>query len=101
MKQKTADAMRPIVELYAQYRGSKKAFCREHGLAEHVLDYWRRKFCEDQEISSSFVALELRDMPTVRGIELHYPNGVKAIFPLETPLELIQHLIRTACLCSH
>lgn len=101
MKHKTADAMRPIVELYAQYEGSKKAFCREHGLAEHILDYWRRKFCEGREVSSSFVALELRDLPSVGRIELHYPNGVKALVPAETPVELLHHLIMAGCSCSH
>ncbi|MCB9296234.1 MAG: transposase [Lewinellaceae bacterium] len=29
MKQKTSEAMRPIVEAYAHYPGSKKAFCAE------------------------------------------------------------------------
>ena len=96
MKQKTADAMRPIVESYAQYRGSKKAFCREHGLAIHTLDYWRRKFSEPSVKASAFVALELSGASSERSIELHYPNGVRAVLPMETPVELLQNLISAA-----
>lgn len=93
MKQKTAEAMRPIVELYARYEGSKKAFCQEHGLAIHTLDYWRRKFSELQVKTSAFVALEISDASPGRSIELHYPNGIRAVLPMETPTEVLQHLI--------
>lgn len=94
MKQKTAEAMHPIVEAYAQYKGSKKAFCLEHGLASHTLDYWRRKFGEPSSKASAFVALELRDVACDRTIELYYPNGVRAVVPLEIPLQILQNLIK-------
>ena len=96
MKQKTAEAMRPIVESYAQYEGSKKTFCQEHGLAVHTLDYWRRKFSGQPPKTSAFVALEIDDRSTARSIELHYPNGVRAVVPAEIPMEILQNLIGLA-----
>lgn len=96
MKQKTADVMRPIVESYALYKGSKKAFCQEHGIGIHLLDYWRRKFSGLSTRPSAFVALEVTDTSgsELQSVELHYPNGVRAIVPLKAPLELLQNLIR-------
>jgi transposase-like protein len=96
MKQKKAEAMRPIVESYARYEGSKKAFCREHGLAIHTLDYWRRKFSEQPPKTSAFVALEISEPSPGQSIELHYPNGVRAVLPMETSVEILQNLIAAA-----
>lgn len=93
MKQKTSEAMRPIVEAYAQYQGSKKAFCAEHGLAAHTLDYWRRKFHGSQAEPSGFIALEVGPVSSPSTIELHYPNGVRAIVPAGLPAEVLQNLI--------
>jgi hypothetical protein len=93
MKKKTADAMRPIVELFAHYEGSKRAFCREHKLAIHTLDYWRRKFSAPRPKPSAFVAVELRDRPGGARMELYYPNGVRAVVPLEIPADILQKLI--------
>ena len=96
MKQKTPEAMRPIVEAYAHYRGSKKAFCEEQGLAAHTLDYWRRKFSSSKEEPSGFIALEVDLGSSGSTIELHYPNGVRAIVPLEVPVEVLESLITLA-----
>ena len=93
MKQKTAEAMRPIVESYVQYKGSKKAFCQEYGIAVHTLDYWRRKFGGQPAQTSAFVALELNDTSVGRTIKLYYPNGVRAIVSVETSVEVLQNLI--------
>ncbi len=96
MKQKTAEAMRTIVEAYGRYKGSKKAFCQEHGLAVHTLDYWRRKFTGQQSTPSAFIALELNDLASERSIELHYPNGIRAILPMDISGEVLQNLITLA-----
>ena len=93
MKQKTSEAMQPIVEACAQYQGSKKAFCAEHGLAAHTLDYWRRKFGEPKAEPSGFIALEVGAGSSAHTIELHYPNGVRAIVPAGLPVEVLQNLI--------
>jgi len=58
MKQKTTEAMRPIVEAYARYKGSKKAFCEEQNIAAYTLDYWRGKFNTVKPEASGFIALE-------------------------------------------
>ena len=96
MKQKTSEGMRPILEAYAQYEGSKKAFCEEHGLAAHTLDYWRRKFSDSKTEPSGFIALEVDSGSTGPTIELHYPNGVRAIVSVGLPVEVLQSLITLA-----
>lgn len=93
MKQKTAEAMRPIVEAYARYKGSKKAFCEEQNIAPHTLDYWRSKFNNVKTETSGFIALELSPGSGGQTIELHYPNGVRAIVPIEVPMAVLQNLL--------
>jgi hypothetical protein len=85
--------MRPIVEAYAQYQGRKKTFCEEHGLAAHTLDYWRRKFSSSKAEPSGFIALEVAAGSSGPTIELHYPNGVRAIVSVGLPVEVLQSLI--------
>lgn len=96
MKQKTASGMRPVVEAYAGYKGNKKTFCRENGLAQHTLDYWRRKFRDEEERPSGFVALEVSGGSHGQRLELHYPNGVRAVLPLDAPAGLLRGLIQLA-----
>ena len=86
--------MRPVVEAYALYEGSKKTFCLEHGLAPHTLDYWRRKLRDEAEGSSGFVALEVSGGDYAPRLELHYPNGVRAVLPLDVPAELLRGLLQ-------
>ena len=96
MKQKTMDVMRPVLEAYARYEGSKKAFCQEQSITMHTLDYWRRKFKGQHTKASAFVALEVSDTCAGRVIELRYPNGVRAVVPLEVPAQVLQTLITLA-----
>jgi hypothetical protein len=93
MKQKTAEAMRPIVEAYARYKGSKKVFCEEQNIAAHTLDYWRSKFNTAKRKTSSFIALELATGSQGQTIELHYPNGVRAIVPVGIPVDVLKNLL--------
>ena len=85
--------MRPIVEAYARHEGSKKAFCQEYGIAPHTLDYWRGKFEKQKTESSGFIALEVNDGFSNQSIEVHYPNGIRAIVPMETPASVLQSLL--------
>ncbi len=94
MKQKTAQAMRPLLEGYAQYSGSKKSFCQEHGIGVHVLDYWRRKLVGSKDEAPSFIALELDRFSRGSSIELQYPSGLRAVVPVETPAAVWQHLLQ-------
>jgi transposase-like protein len=93
MKQKTAEAMRPIVEAYGRHEGSKRAFCQEQGIAAHTLDYWRRKLKETEPNSSGFVKLEIASRVTEQCIELFYPNGVRAIVPTGVPIPVLSSLL--------
>lgn len=94
MKQKTASVMRPIVEAYSCYKGSKKAFCLEHGLAVHTLNYWLGKLNDRLGSSSGFVALEVSSGSYEHRLEVHYPSGVRIVLPLEAPLGLLENLIQ-------
>ncbi len=94
MKQKTAEAMRPLVEAYTHHQGSKKTFCQEHGLATHTLDYWRRKLNEQPAQSSAFIALDVEPSWLTDTIEVHYLNGVRVVVGVETPTAILQRLIQ-------
>lgn len=95
MKQKTAEAMRPIVEAYAQYKGSKKSFCLQRDIAIHTLDYWRRKFSSDTEgkTAGSFISLELKEFSSSGMMEVHYPNGIEVRLPLDVPGETLYRVL--------
>ncbi len=85
--------MRPIVEAYARYKGSKKSFCKEQGVAIHTFDYWRRKFNAAQAEPSAFITLDVVGTASGQTIELHYPNGIRAIIPMEAPARIFQNLL--------
>ncbi len=89
--------MRPIVESYARYKGSKKSFCQERGIAIHTLDYWRSKFKKPEVESASFIALEVDAGTLDQAIELHYPNGVRATVPVSVPEDVLQSLLNFGC----
>ncbi len=95
MKQKTIDGMRPVVEAFALYEGSKKAFCEERGIAIPTLDYWRRKMKDkaDKIKTKAFIALQVEKKSSEQVIELHLPNGVRALVPLQTFPEVLQTLL--------
>lgn len=95
MKQKTVEAMRPIVEAYARFTGSKKSFCSERGIAVHTLDYWRRKFSSDTlgKAAGSFISLELEEPLRGRMMEIHYPNGIEVRLPVDVTGETLYKLL--------
>ncbi len=88
--------MRPIVEAFARYEGSKKAFCLEQDIASHTLDYWRRKFDTPKIESSAFIALQVEGSSQTQTIELHFPNGVRAMLPMDAPLSVLQNLLKVS-----
>ena len=94
MKEKIAEAMEPILEAYAHYAGKKENFCQEYGISVHKLDYWRRKVKKGSSGSSSFIALDLKSSPSTERIELYYPNGIRAVVPVSTPLAVLQKLLK-------
>ncbi len=96
MKQKTLDAMRPVLEAFALYEGSKKAFCEEQGIAIPTLDYWRRKMKgkADKINTEAFIALQVEEKTSDQVIELHFPNGVRAVVPMQTSPGVLQTLLK-------
>jgi hypothetical protein len=85
--------MGPLVEAFARYGGTRKAFCAEHGIAVHVLDYWRRRLAEAPLPGGGFIELEAPGPAPAPGIEVHYPSGVKVLLPAGTPAAFLRGLI--------
>jgi len=85
MKRKTREEMRPIVEAYAHYKGDKKSFCRKHGISLYQLSYWRGQLKRAEVGVSSFIALESGVGFSGQAVELYYPNGLRAVVPLDAP----------------
>ena len=85
MKRKTREEMRPIVEAYAQYKGDKNSFCRKHEISLYQLSYWRGQLKRVEGGTSSFIALESEGGFSKQAVELYYPNGLRALVPLDAP----------------
>lgn len=85
--------MRPIVELFTQHKGGKKAFCEAHGLTISCLDYWRRKLANPSSETPAFIPLEVDSSEVYQQIEVCYPNGVRVFLPLSCPEELLQRVL--------
>jgi len=97
MKQKTAEEMRPLIQSFAKYTGTKKAFCLENNINIHTFHYWQTKFNKQAVKFSSKKFLPLQVSNSVGSkIELYYPNGLRLVMPVDTPLNILQALVKTA-----
>lgn len=97
MKQKTQSEMEAILSAYANYDGTKKAFCKEYGIRGHTLYYWQRKLTNESNQGSSknnFIKLDLSDTLSTEGISIHYPNGNRVSLPKLVDQGLLEKLIR-------
>lgn len=99
--------MRPIVAGYAAYSGTKKAYCAQHDLNPHTLDYWRKRIqtidadtptAQDKpsksKKQSSFVELPPLAVAPASLYTLHFPDGKRLELPLQTPLEMLSALLQ-------
>lgn len=97
MKQKTKSEMETILSAYANYEGTKKAFCQEYEIKGHTLYYWQRKLRGITSTSprkSDFIKLEISDSVSLEGISIHYPNGNRVSLPKVVDHGLLENLIR-------
>ncbi len=91
--------MRPIIEGFSDFAGTKKSYCQGQGIHLHTFDYWLKKFRQTpaSQPSTGFVALELEPPGDSPAMELHFSNGNRLRLPADVPLALLQALIKTAC----
>lgn len=97
MKQKTQPEMESVLRSYSNYKGTKKDFCKTHGIKEHTLYYWQRKLRElpsSTPRKSDFIKLEISDRVSLEGISIHYPNGNRVSLPKVVDHSLLENLIR-------
>lgn len=99
MIRKTAAEMLPILKAYANYSGTKKDFCLEHGIKLHVLNYWLQKSRKTKKpVANKFIPLQVEKPKAnaASSIELYYPNGLRLVLPTDTSLKVLQGLVKAA-----
>ena len=71
---------------------SRKAYCEQHAMKLHVLNYWcaKRKGAATA-INGGFAELQVGSSTA---LELHYPNGVRLLLPVNTALVHVAACIR-------
>jgi len=74
---------------------SKKRFCKEHQVTEHLFNYWYRKYRQNNESTTEgFVPVRLNNNESITGsFEVSYPNGVRVSLPTGTNFSDIKSLI--------
>jgi len=74
---------------------SKKRFCKEHQVTEHLFYYWYRKYRQNNESTTEgFVPVRLNNNESITGsFEVSYPNGVRVSLPTGTNFSDIKSLI--------
>lgn len=101
MKRKTAKEMRRIIAGFSAYEGTKKSYCAKQKISIHVYNYWVKKLTSPsaQPNTEQFIALQIEPegRRCFEGIELHYPNGNRLVFPSDASLKLLQNLIKISC----
>jgi len=104
----TIEKMRPIVEGYANFQGTKKEYCAPHDLNPYTLDYWRsrikeidgsvknKKIKEDTSSPIGFIAVPppASSVPSASLYTLHLPDGKRLDLPLTTSIELLTQLLQ-------
>ena len=94
----TIAKMRPIVAAYANYTGTKKAYCAQHDLNPHTLDYWCKRIAAvDKPPKSSKQSSFIELAPFASSTScytLHFPDGKRLELPLQTPIDFLAQLIQ-------
>ena len=74
-----ADARwRDHIDRYRASGLSKVEYCRKHGMSDHALDYWLKKFKDARHTQqpASFVRVDIPPVARARGLRLSLPGGV-------------------------
>lgn len=119
--------MRPLVLGYANYDGTKKAYCAMHNINPHTLDYWRKRIglidgsskqVVSQEAKAAksttgkskrggFVSVPIPSQDLTKalsfgdwsGYTLHLPDGKRLDLPSNTPTQILSELLQTQLPC--
>ena len=70
---------------------SLKSYCAEQELSVNVMNYWCTRV-HTQVGSSGFIPVEIA---TAKGMEVHYPNGVRMVLPAGMDMALVAACIRS------
>ena len=102
--------MRPVVEGYKNYSGTKKAYCREHNLNVQTFDYWRKRVEVVDKMAaakktkekstkkpSNFIDLPSLPLPSSSSSTnyvLYFPDSKRLELPLGVSAELLIQLLK-------
>jgi hypothetical protein len=91
---KLQEQMYQLVESYQHTGKSQKEFCSHQGIGLAKLNYWIRKYRQQQQQpSAGFLKIETSLSSGQQSLEICYPNGVK-LTASGADLLLISQLIR-------
>jgi len=96
--------MRPIVEGYNDFRGTKKEYCARYELNPYTFDYWRTRVKETDAAAkkkekastrkTGFVAIPAPVLSSSSNYIIHLPDGKRLELPDTTPLTILTQLLQ-------
>ena len=89
---KLQEKMYQLVEQYQQSGKSQKEYCHTTGIGLAKLNYWIRRYREQQALSAGFIKLTPLVAEQQQELEILYPNGVR-LKASAANLSLISQLI--------
>ena len=95
MQKKTQAEMELLLSAYANYSGTKKAFCKEQGIKLHVFNYWQKKLKGTKTSQTNeFIQLEVCAPSNSSTVSVIYPNGNRIELRGGLDQQLLATLIR-------
>ena len=70
-----------VVAGWSQSGQSQQAYCAAQGLSMAVFQYWLRHWRESEVERGDGEFVEVRPKPSVQGLIVEYPNGIKVHLP--------------------
>ena len=94
----TQQLMFSLIEIWKGSGKTQQEFCKEKDLAYSKFHYWLKKYNahgSTPESSSGFMAVTVKNRPTVRGggLELIYPDGRRLVFHQDVDLSFLRALL--------
>ena len=96
--------MRPIVEGYVNFSGSKKEYCARYDLNPYTFDYWRTRVKETDAAAkkkekapthkTGFVAIAPPVSSSSLNYIIHLPDGKRLELPDTTPVTVLTQLLQ-------
>jgi hypothetical protein len=96
--------MRPIVEGYPDFTGTKKEYCARYDLNPYTFDYWRIRVKETDAVAkkkgkapthkTGFVAISAPVLSPTSNYIIHLPDGKRLELPDTTPVTVLSQLLQ-------